>query len=444
MDIQNQTHFIIVYSPKVLFVYFMFKIARNELKIFRSDKRALMLTFILPIALISLFALAFGGAGKSSGDKEYNLLVSDLDNSTESKHAIAELDSDKNIRVLQEQYEKAQDLVKKGKEDAVLVFHKGFSDSMQNGNKLPMELQYDEARQAEIGMLQQSLIPNLFRLTGAQGMKKKLMKQVNPKYSGFVQNWFDSIGTLISANYDEKKTASSKTDSATSEKNGWNNMMGGIEMTKLVAAKEDNTVGLVQAVAGTAVMMLLFSVAAMGASILTEKEEGTLKKLLTSPIHPNQILFGKMISANVVAVLQLTIMMVYAWILFGLNLFQNIPALVIIILATAFACSSFGMLLASVAKSRSQVQGLSTLIVLTMSAIGGSMVPSFLMPEWMQKVAVVSVNYWSIQGFYDIFWRQLAVTDFSFLLKIAVLVGMGITLTFLAMKMFQRNALKLY
>ncbi len=182
----------------------------------------------------------------------------------------------------------------------------------------------------------------------------------------------------------------------------------------------------------------------MGASLLTEKEEGTLKKLLCSPIHPNNILFGKMLTSNLVSILQLTIILVYAWGIFGLNLFQNIPALILLILATAFACSGFGMFLSSIAKTRSQVQGLSTLIILSMSAIGGSMVPSFIMPEWMQKVSVVSVNYWSIQGFFDIFWRQLPLTDSTFLFRIIVLFSIGSIMTFISLQLFQRNIRSMY
>src|ERR1035438_2629029 len=60
-------------------------------------------------------------------------------------------------------------------------------------------------------------------------------------------------------------------------KDGFMGMGSEIKMTKLVAAKGDNSVGLVQAVAGTAIMMLLFSVVGIGASLLDEKQEGTLK-----------------------------------------------------------------------------------------------------------------------------------------------------------------------
>ena len=207
--------------------------------------------------------------------------------------------------------------------------------------------------------------------------------------------------------------------------------------------EEDKLGGLVHVVAGTSVMMLLFSVAGIGGSLLDEKQEGILKKLLCSPMPPNYILYGKMIFATIISIIQLIIMFVYAWLVFSLDIMHHLPSLALMILATAYACSSFGIVLASFAKSRQQVQGFSTIIVMVMSAIGGSMIPIFIMPELMQKIAVVSVNYWSIQGFYDIFMRLLPLTDITFLSRVFVLIIIGTLLNFLALQMFKKNILKI-
>ncbi|NJO68656.1 MAG: ABC transporter permease [Bacteroidetes bacterium] len=158
-------------------------------------------------------------------------------------------------------------------------------------------------------------------------------------------------------------------------------------------------VSLVQSVAGTAVMMLLFSVAGIGGSLLDEKQEGMLKKLLCTPIPPDHILFGKLVFVNIISIIQLIIMFGYAWLVFGLDIIHHIPSLLLIIISIAFACSGFGLVLASFARTRQQVQGFSTLIVLVMSAIGGSMIPLFAMPETMQKMAVFTVNYWGFKEF---------------------------------------------
>jgi len=208
-------------------------------------------------------------------------------------------------------------------------------------------------------------------------------------------------------------------------------------------SEEGNLVGLVQSVAGTAVMMLLFSVAGIGGSLLDEKQDGMLKKLLCAPIPPDYILFGKLIFANIISIIQLIIMFVYAWLVFGLDIINHIPSLVLMIFSIAFACSGFGVVLSSFAKSRQQVQGLSTIIVLVMSGIGGSMIPIFAMPETMQKIAVFTVNYWGIQGIYDIFWKLVPLTDITFLSRVFVLIGIGTLLNFIALLMFRKNILKI-
>ena len=212
---------------------------------------------------------------------------------------------------------------------------------------------------------------------------------------------------------------------------------------KMGNTEEDNIAGLVHVVAGTSVMMLLFSMAGIGGSLLDEKQEGMLKKLICSPIPPNHILYGKLVFANIISVIQLIIAFVYAWLVFGLDILHHLPSLVLMIFAIAFACSGFGIVLASFAKTRQQVQGYSTIIVMIMSGVGGSMIPIFIMPEIMQKVAVFTVNYWGIQGIYDIFWKLIPLTDISFLSRVFVLLCIGTSLNYMALLMFKKNILKI-
>ena len=207
--------------------------------------------------------------------------------------------------------------------------------------------------------------------------------------------------------------------------------------------EEGDLISLVHAVAGTSVFMLLFSVAGIGGSLLDEKQDGMLKKLLCAPIPPDHILFGKLVFANIISIIQLMVMFVYGWLVFGLDIIHHLPSLLIMIFAIAFACSGLGVVLASFAKTRQQVQGFSSIIVLVMSALGGSMIPLMFMPEIIQKIAVFTVNYWGIQGIYDIFWKLLPITDITFLTRVFVLIGIGIFLNFIALLMFRRNILKI-
>ena len=407
----------------------MKKLALKDLKLFFADKRAMMLTFLVPIALITLFAFAFGGVGHKKGEsKPTTLVVADDDNTAASKNLMKQLDSTKEFEVKQKTSAEAENLVKKGDEAAVLILHKGLSDSLNAGNRPPIELKYDAAEEAEVGILKGALIGNLIRIVGGKSMAKSTLAKFDSENPDIDPATRNKIHAQITNNFSSVET-NKQSESF-------------LKATPLVA-EEENSPGLIHAVAGTAIMMLLFSVVAVGASLLDEKQEGTLKKLLYSPIHPRNILFGKMLSANIISILQLVIMFIFARLAFGLDIFSHLPSLLLMIIATAFACSSFGVLLASFAKSRQQVQAMSTLIILVMSCIGGSMIPTFIMPAFMQKISVFTVNYWGIQGFYDIFWRMLPLTDTVLLSRILVLLLIGTVMNLVALKMFNKNILKI-
>ena len=406
----------------------MIKIFKKDLKLFLKDKRAVLLTFLLPIILISLFAFAFGGIkSNNSKPKPIPLLITDLDKSQSTEQIITKLDSLKGIEFTQMDLDKSKNQVTKGNYAGVLVFYKGFQDSLTNGHGLPIELLYDKAREMQIGLLQPLLINALMKLNVQESLHRNVAGFLRTNFPSMDKSMSNKIMKDIGENF--QKSDNSK-DTGTQ-----------LKMTSIVGEKKDTNLFLIQAIAGVAIMMLLFSVSGLAAGMLDEKESGTLKRLLYSPLKPNAILFGKMLTALTVSISQLTIMFVFAWMAFGLDITKNIPALILMVLSTAFAVSGIGIFLAAISKTRAQAQGLDTLVILTMSAIGGSMIPLFIMPAIMQKIAVISINYWGIQGFYDIFWRELPTIDI--LPRILVLLGMGLTLMLISIRLFNRNIEKL-
>jgi ABC-type multidrug transport system permease subunit len=403
----------------------MFTIAFKDIKLFFSDRRGLLMAFAVPIALITLFAFAFGGAsGGESKPEPRTLVMADNDHSGLSETLITQIDSLEEFEVLTTTADTAEMFVAKGDYAAVVVIEKGFSDSIAKKSSPVFDIRYDEAQGPEVAILMGALFGKLNEFVGE-------MKYPFVPVRGTFHGELDpaALDSLLAAQGHDGTPVQPKPN---------------IELRQTAVLKQAvHSPGLVHAVAGTAIMMLLFSVTAMGMAMLDEKQEGTLKKLIMSPISPTAILFGKMISVNIISMLQLAVMFVFGWLAFGLDIVHHIPSLVIMIFCTAFACSSFGVFLISFAKSRNQVQGMSTLVIMTMSALGGSMVPSFIMPAFMQKLGVITVNYWGVQGFYDIFWRDLAVTDPVFLTKAGVLIIIGTVLSFIATRLFKRNVLSL-
>ncbi len=72
---------------------------------------------------------------------------------------------------------------------------------------------------------------------------------------------------------------------------------------------------------------------------------------------------------------------------------------------TAGAASSFALTLAALCRSRAQLNAVAVILILSMSALGGSMVPRYVMSETMQQFGKVTFNAWALDGYIKVFWR---------------------------------------
>jgi ABC-2 type transport system permease protein len=398
----------------------MFRLFKKDAILFLHDQRSVLLTFLLPVIIITLFAYAYGSIGTKAGSSEpVILLVTDLDKTKISQDIIGKIDSLKNLKIIISDSLNSAELVMKGKYPCALIISKGFQDSLDNGNALPVEMIYDRSREMEIGIIQQDLVSTFMSSTSEIIMRNSIEK--------YLKQQFPFIGKSTSDNILRNAAKNSNKPS--------------IKWTSVVGEKNDTRLGLIQSVAGTAILMLLFSVAIIGTSILEEKENGTINRLLYSPLKGSTILYSKMLFAFSVSILQMATMFLFAWLILDMDMNVNIPGLILMILATSFAVSSLGIFLAAIAKTRQQAQNLSTIIILVMSAIGGSMIPLFIMPSILQKIALLSVNYWGIQGFYDLFWRGLPLR--AILPKILILTSIGIIMTSASIQIFKKRIMKL-
>ncbi|WP_457618340.1 ABC transporter permease [Lutibacter sp.] len=402
-------------------------IFKKDLKLFFSNKKNVVLTFLIPILLISLFAFAFGGIStKSSEYKQVTLLYADFDSSSTSKKIKEQLDTISAVNLMQVTLEEGSNALLKGKYSGFLILNKGLKDSLLLSKKLPITYKYDASNPFEAKMLQSIITGVIMSTIGSQLYIRKVENYINTEFKTMPNNLKQRILTDISQVSFKNKASTSAI----------------IEAVPVIKESSNTgNLGLIQAVAGTAIMMLLFSISGVGGGLLEEKESGTLSRLLYTPIKTTSILYGKMLATLFISMLQLFTMFVFAWIAFDLPIFKDLISLILLTIAVAFSVSSFGVFLVSVSKTRQQLQNLSTIIILLMSAIGGSMIPLFVMPSIMRKIAVISLNYWGIQGYYDIFWRNLST--FEILPRIGVLNLIGIVMLLISIPLFKRNIVSL-
>jgi ABC-2 type transport system permease protein len=177
----------------------------------------------------------------------------------------------------------------------------------------------------------------------------------------------------------------------------------------MVSATGRTDRGIDNTVPGYALMFALFALTAGAGTIIEEKQSGTFKRLLIAPLPPYVLLGGKLLAQFLQTLVQLTVLFVLGAVLFKINLGSSIPALALIIVGTSFAATGLGMILVSLVRTQRQLRPVTTLVVLTFSALGGSWWPVSIEPQWMQTVSKVTLNSWAMQGF-----NGLMIFDKSF------------------------------
>ncbi len=161
--------------------------------------------------------------------------------------------------------------------------------------------------------------------------------------------------------------------------------------------------------AGIGVMFLLFAVSGRGAILIDERESGVLVRMLTSKLGLPRLLAGRWLFLTLLGIVQVTLMFVWGALLFGLDLFtpRHLAGFGLMTVATAAAAAGFALCLATLCRTRAQLSGLAVVLVLVMSALGGSMFPRFLMPENLQAAGRFTFNAWALDGYRKVFWYEV-------------------------------------
>ncbi len=425
----------------------IFNIVRTALMSLRRDRASLALSFILPIAFFSIFAVIFGGEHNST--PKIKLILVDEDQSQASRDLVRSLERESSLvistkpaakgKVVQPDYTAAtaEAAVKAGDVPVALIIPQGFGQNpIAFGPKekaTEIELLNDSsdmiAPQIVVGLLQKAAMTSMPADMAEQGMKYA------DEYMGGLTA---DQRKRVDANLDALRQLENKRDGdGKSAADGGLNGGGIIAVNTRAVVGENKRNPMVSFYAAAiGVMFLLFTASSSAGSLLDEADSGTLDRVLSSRVTMTKLLAGKLVFNTLLAFTQLIVMFLWAWAVFKLDFFNHLPGFAVMGLCTAFAVAAFGMLLASACHTRAQLGALSTLLILMMSAIGGSMFPRFLMPEAIQKAGLFTINAWAIDGFTKVFWRDLPVQDLW--PQVSVLVAVGIALFVIARRVARR------
>jgi ABC-2 type transport system permease protein len=423
-------------------------IVRTAIVSLRRDRAALALSFILPIVFFTIFAVIFGGRHDSTA--KIQVILVDEDRSRASLDLVRGLQREDSLAIHTRPSSKsktaeplpeytaasAEAAVKAGEAPVALIIPHGFGDNPisfggdQGG--VAIQLLNDSsdmiAPQMVAGLLQKAGMTSMPEVMAEKGMKytDQFIGGLTPAQRKQMNSYLEIL------RHRENQPAAAGTSSAQA-----GSFSGPIAVNSRPVVGQNKRNPMISFYAAAiGVMFLLFTASGSAGALLDEAESGTLDRVLSSRITMTRLLLGKLTYNTLLAFAQLVVMFLWAWAVFKLDLFTHIPGFVVMGLCTAFAVAAFGMLLASICRTRAQLGALSTLLILTMSAIGGSMFPRFLMPEAMQKAGLFTLNAWAIDGFTKVFWRDLPVLDLW--PQVCVLLAVGIVLFGLSRRIARR------
>ena len=397
----------------------------------RRDRVAQALVFLLPIMFFSIFASVFGNQRDSTS--KIKVAVADLDQTDYSRKFTAALADEGGLKVRTTENEdgtgavldrdSAEELVKKGTLSVAVVLPKGFAsgnrffsrDASAPKIQLLADVSDPIAPQMVQGLLQKvsfTAAPDMLATEG-MGMLEKYGGPLTPAQRSSMEEWQKLLAA--EAQSPDAKTAVS-------------NLGPAIEIVNVMQPGYGN-VGIISFyAAGIGVMFLLFSCSGAAGTLLDELETGTLGRLIGSRAGMSGVLAGKWTFLTLMGILQLTVMFTWGALVFHLPLASHLPGFFVMTLFTASAAAGFGLLLATLCRTRAQLSGISTIVILAMSAVGGSMFPRFLMTDTMQKMGLVTFNAWALDGYIKVFWREAPIIDlWPQVLVLATLCGVFLT-----------------
>jgi linearmycin/streptolysin S transport system permease protein len=387
------------------------------------DRYALVLSFLVPIVFFSILALVFGGVGREALPP-VRVVVIDEDRTAISALLVKALEDEPGLAVellpeaAASAREEARRLVRGGNAPAAIVIPAGFGERFARfpGETLRVELFSDRAANP----IAHHIVGGLLQRTVVMAAPDRLVRGVG--------HWLEEeAGALTPAQRETIEEVAKAVGPAARGSTGSIASPFQVAVTDVQAqsGREGKNVVSYYA-AGIGVMFLLFTMTTAMRGLSAEEETGTLERLLCTDLTMGRLLFARWMFASVLGCAQLTVMFLWGWAIFGVDLFGHghLPGVVLMTVAAATAAATFGLVLGTACRTPAQLQGLATVVILLMSALGGSMVPRFLMPEAMRRLGLVTFNAWAVIGYENVFWHDAAAP--ALWPQVSVLAGMTV------------------
>jgi ABC-2 type transport system permease protein len=146
-------------------------------------------------------------------------------------------------------------------------------------------------------------------------------------------------------------------------------------------------------------MFVFFASALMAESIVRERKNNTLERMLASSVRRETILGGIFASAALRGLIQIVIFWGVGILAFHVDMGLSPAAVIILSILMVIMSSAFSLMLATLARTQRSASSLAVITSLVLAPLGGCWWPLFLYPQWLQNIAKVTPHAWATDGF---------------------------------------------
>jgi ABC-2 type transport system permease protein len=175
------------------------------------------------------------------------------------------------------------------------------------------------------------------------------------------------------------------------------------------------------------VQFILFMGIDAGMVVLQQRRSGLWKRLQAAPLSRYVIIGSRAASAAIVAMVIMLTVFGFARLVFGVRIEGSFPGFLGVCVAFAMMTATFGLLVAVLGKTPEATRGIAILVTLILVMLGGSWVPAFIFPQWLQRVSFAVPTRWAVDGLDAMVWRgsgfDAAVGPIAALLAFSALFG---------------------
>lgn len=362
--------------------------------------------FFLILPVLFTFLLA-GGAPSGEEDPRIGLLVVDEANTAISRQLIDELAASTAVRPEVTARQEAQSRFDDRRASTVLIIPAGMDiQQLQNGSARVELLQQPNNMDAVVA--ERAVLTAIRRVSSSISAAQNAVKQresMQPFSSeAEKQAYFEASLTLAQNIQKEAPERVTVSEGSTEDE---------VDYDPQANASAGQLI--------TWVFIPLFGISALFAY---ERQQGTLRRLLTTPANKSTFLLGTISGQVAMALVQMLLLVGFGILVMKLSWGNDPLALLVILLASALAAAAFGTTMGTFVKTESQASGLSIMFGMVFALLGGCWYPLELFPPAIQNIVKILPTTWAMQGMLDLVLRGGGLQDI--LPEAAVLLGFAL------------------